>query len=339
MRPEVPPLKPRDSGTDGTSETTPTTSVTTPTNVVLETKPNTLSVTSSSPAPSRSSGYRANVSTPTSSVSQVGVTPQLAYQTYQTAESLSYQTHSSHTQPGYYSGRVGPIPMQRSMSASPGPVSYSVHTTAPSAQTPLMTPSGAGHTISSHVLHSSQQPSHPIVFSRMQGGGAYQMGGVGMIPNQPAHGQPSYQGGVVTAQPYQTGAYQTSNPYSQQFGQPPSQYDGMYYTSSGNYSSTGGVYPSPSGNYSSSTGTGGVYPSPSGNYSSSTGTGGVYPSPSGTYYINPSTYNYSTMGSGPSQSTPQNPQGGSGPMQRRNSPTHPNNNRYGNSGAGGNPNQ
>ena len=140
-----------------------------------------------------------------------------------------------------------------------------------------------------------------------------------MIPN---HGQPSYQEGVVTAQPYQTGAYQTSNPYSQQFGQPPSQYDGMYYTSSSNYSSIGGVYPSPSGNYSSST-----------------GTGAVYPSPSGTYYINPSTYNYSTMGSGPSQSTPQNPQEGSGPMQRRNSPTHPNNNRYGNSGAGGNPNQ
>ena len=155
-----------------------------------------------------------------------------------------------------------------------------------------MTPSCVGHTISSHVLHSSQQPSHPIVFSRMQGGGAYQMGGVGMIPNQPVHGQPSYQGGVVTAQPYQTGAYQTSNPYCQQFGQPPSQYNGMYYTSSGNYSSTGGVYSSPSGNYSSST-----------------GTGGVYFSPSGTYYINPSTYNYSTMGSGPSQSTPQNPQG------------------------------
>ena len=191
-----------------------------------------------------------------------------------------------------------------------------------------------------------------------------------MIPN---HGQPSYQEGVVTAQPYQTGAYQTSNPYSQQFGQPPSQYDGMYYTSSSNYSSIGGVYPSPSGNYSSSNGTGavypspsgnysssngtgavypspsgnysssngtgGVYPSPSGNYSSSNGTGAVYPSPSGTYYINPSTYNYSTMGSGPSQSTPQNPQEGSGPMQRRSSPTHPNNNRYGNSGAGGNPNQ
>ena len=234
---------------------------------------------------------------------------------------------------------VVPIPLQHSMSASPGPVSYSVHTTAPSTQIPLMTPSSAGHTISSHVLHSSQQPSHPIVFSRMQGGGAYQMGGVGIKPNQPAHGQPSYQGGVVTAQPYETGAYQTSNPYSQQFGQPPSQYDGIYYTSSGNYSSTGGVYPSPSGNYSSSTGTGGVYPSPSGNYSSSTGTGGVYPSPSGTYHINPSTYNYSTMGSGPSQSTPQNPQGGSGPMQRQNSPTHPNNNRYGNSGAGGNPNQ